>query len=71
MGRLKRFAIGTGLGFLFISLIPDDHYRIFRRNFYKPISKEINKVEIDIAKVLRLSIEGIEDTFKDYWKKIE
>ena len=71
MSKLRKFAFGTGFGVLFITLLPDDHYRIFRRNFYRPISKEINKTEIDIAKVLRYSIEGIEDTFKEYWGRIQ
>ncbi len=66
MGIVK-FAVGAGTGCLFLLILPDNSYRIFRSNLYKPISKEINKTEIDLAKVLRLSIEGVSGVAQDLW----
>jgi len=68
MGKFKHVVLGAAVGTLFITLIPDDHYRIFRNNFYRPISRELNKTEVDLAKILRLSLEGMESTVKDYFK---
>ena len=69
MGKLKQFVWGTTIGCLFIVLVPEDHYRIMKRNLYKPVSKEINKDIVDLVQLTRITIEGIENTISDFSRK--
>lgn len=69
MGMLKQLFWGTSVGFVMIFFIPEDNYRIMRRNLYKPISKEINKDVVDLVQLTRLTIEGVENTISDFARK--
>ncbi len=66
---LKQLFWGTSVGFVMIYFIPEDNYRIMRRNLYKPISKEINKDVVDLVQLTRLTIEGVENTISDFARK--
>ena len=69
MGKLKQFVMGTTIGCLFIVFVPEDHYRIMKRNLYKPVSKEINKDIVDLVQLTRITIEGVENTISDFSRK--
>ena len=61
------------MGCVFIYLLPPDAYRSFKRNFGKPLSKELNKREVDLLKVATLTVAGVQYTFEDivsYCKKL-
>lgn len=69
MGMLKQLFWGTSVGFALIYFTPEEHYRIMKRNLYKPISKEINKDIVDLVQLTRLAIEGVENTITDFARK--
>jgi len=66
MGKLKQFVWGTSIGCLWIVFAPEDHYRIMKRNIFKPVSKEINKDVVDLVQLTRITIQGIENTITDF-----
>ena len=73
MGGLRQFIIGSSMGCVFIYLLPPNAYRSFKRNFGKPLSKELNKREIDLLKVTTLTVAGVQYTFEDivsYFKRL-
>lgn len=69
MGVFGSLITGSACGCLFIYLLPNDYYRIFSYNLRRPISKELDKDEVDVLKIFQLSVWGAGNTVSDVWNK--
>lgn len=67
MGIFTRFIFGAAIGTAFIYTMDDFYYRSLKKNIAEPASEELQKNEVDIAKVSKIVFRGAKQTYHELW----
>ena len=67
MGRIFKFFIGSAMGFIAITNVPDRYYTKFDDNVVKPNSYVYNSEQRSFSKFGMITYYGLMKTFNECW----